>query len=305
MPYEIKELDRDYWPAGLHEIPEPPEKLWYAGALPNLERKLLCVVGSRKFSSYGKEAVEYLVGGLAGYPITIVSGLALGIDAIAHRAAIKNNLPTIAMPGSGLHPKALHPQTNADLAREIVYTGGTLISEMEPGAKASLMTHNTVEKKVFWSFPRRNRLMVGFCDAVILIEAGMKSGTLITARLAVEYNRELLTVPGSIFASTSEGTNLFLKLGAAPVRNPEDILEALKLDNSQQSLVFSKDKKNKRDYSDCSVNEKKILELLSEPCERDILIRNSGLQASEAQTILTLLEMKGYIQEVLGEIRLV
>lgn len=304
MSYEIKELNREYWSAGLSEIPEPPEKLWYAGAIPDLERKLLCVVGSRKFSSYGKEAVEYLVGGLAGYPITIVSGLALGIDAIAHRAAIKNNLPTIAMPGSGLSPKALHPQTNVDLAQEIVYTGGTLISEMEPEAKASLMTHNTAEKKVFWSFPRRNRLMVGFCDAVILIEAGTKSGTLITARLAAEYNRELLAVPGSIFASTSEGTNLFLKLGANPARNPEDILEALKIDNSQQSLVFSKDKKSKNNYSDCNEQEKKILGLLNGPCERDILIRNSGLPTHEAQTLLTLLEMKGYIEEVLGEVRL-
>jgi DNA processing protein len=304
MSYEIKVLAEEYWPAGLKEIPEPPEKLWYAGAIPDYSHKLLCVVGSRKFSSYGKEAVEYLVGGLSGYPITIVSGLALGIDAIAHRAAIKNNLPTIAMPGSGLHPRALHPQSHVDLAQEIIHTGGTLISEMKPDEKAGLMMHNTAAKKVFWSFPRRNRLMVGFCDAVLVIEAGLKSGTLITARLATDYNRELLTVPGSIFASTSEGSNTLLKLGAAPARNPEDILETLKLDNRQQMIDYSKSK-NKKDYSDCNEAEKKILELLTEPLERDTLIRNSGLTASEAQTILTLLEMKGYVQEVLGEIRLV
>jgi DNA processing protein len=305
MSYEIKELGRDYWPAGLMEIPEPPEKLWYAGALPDYSRKLLCVVGSRKFSSYGKEAVEYLVGGLAGYPVTIVSGLALGIDAIAHRAAIKNNLPTIAMPGSGLSPKAIHPQTNVELANEIVHRGGTLISEMRPDEKASLMMHNTASKKVFWSFPRRNRLMVGFCDAVLVIEAGLKSGTLITARLATDYNRELLTVPGNIFSSTSEGSNMLLRLGAAPARNPEDILEALNLNTPPYTLPLLRGGKTKQDYSDCNETERKILELLSEPCERDILIRNSGLTTHEAQTVLTLLEIKGYVQEVLGELRLV
>lgn len=306
MSYEIKALGEEYWPKGLSEIPEPPEKLWYAGQLPDLERKWLCVVGSRKFSSYGKEAVEYLVGGLAGYPITIVSGLALGIDAVAHRAAIKNNLPTIAMPGSGLHPKALHPQSNVDLAHDIIATGGALISEMAPEEKASLMTHNTAEKKVFWSFPRRNRLMVGASDTVLVIEAGFKSGTLITARLASDYNRELLTVPGSIFTSTSEGSNMLLKLGAAPARNPEDILEALHLDStSTLALPLAKGKGENTDYSDCSDGEKKIIELLSEPIERDELIRTSGMAAGEVQTILTLLEMKGYIQEVLGEIRLV
>jgi DNA processing protein len=303
MTYEIKALPEDCWPAGLHEIPEPPEKLYYAGEVPDYNRKLLCVVGSRKFSSYGKDAVEYLVGGLKGYPITIVSGLALGIDAIAHRAALKNNLVTIAMPGSGLQPKSLHPQSNVDLAHDIVATGGTLISEMEPEEKASLMTHNTAEKKVFWSFPRRNRLMVGASDAILVIEAGYKSGTLITARLASDYNKDLLTVPGSIFASTSEGSNMLLKMGAAPARSPEDILEALHIDTDANSLFHAQ--KNDKSYSDCSAEEKKIISLLAEPLERDILIRNSGLTAGEAQTMLTLLEMKGYITEVLGEIRLV
>lgn len=301
MSYKIKELTRDNWPERLSEIPEPPKKLYYAGQIPDYENKFLCVVGSRKFSSYGKEAVEYLVGGLRGQPITIVSGLALGIDSIAHRAAMKNNLITIAMPGSGLDPKALHPQTHIQLAEEIVERGGTLISEMEPEEKASLLTHNTSDKKVFWSFPRRNRLMVGISHAVLVIEAGLKSGTLITARLTTDYNRDLLSVPGSIFSSTTEGSNLLLKLGAAPAREPEDILEVLQLDNRQQIIDFSKDKKN---YSDCSKEELKIIELLSEPKERDDLIRLSELNIGEAQTLITLLEMKGYIKESLGEIRL-
>jgi DNA processing protein len=225
-----------------------------------------------------------------------------------HRAALRNNLPTIGMPGSGLHPKALHPQTNVDLAKEIVATGGTLISEMEPEQKASLLTHNTGGKKVFFSFPRRNRLMVGISHAVLIVEAGLKSGTLITAKLATEYNRDLLVVPGSIFSSTSEGANFFLHLGASAITKPEDILDALDLNTSSgltSRLPLSKGKQKKHDYSDCSENEKKILELLSEPLERDELVRRSGLKTSEIQTLLTLLELKGHIREQLGEIGLI
>src|SRR3989344_7827173 len=108
MPYEIRKFEREYWPPLLPEITDPPEKLYIAGKVPDYENKLLCVVGSRKYTSYGKEACEYLLRGLAGFPVTIVSGLALGIDSIAHKSALVNNLATIAVPGSGLHPSALH-----------------------------------------------------------------------------------------------------------------------------------------------------------------------------------------------------
>jgi DNA processing protein len=143
---------------------------------------------------------------LAGYPIGIVSGLALGIDAFAHEAALRAGLYTLAVPGSGLGDQVLYPASNRRLADRIVDGGGGLLSELSPDTRAAL-----------WTFPQRNRLMAGMCAATLLIEAGEKSGTLITARMAVDYNRELLVVPGSIFSPTSRGCHQFLKLGATPV----------------------------------------------------------------------------------------
>jgi DNA processing protein len=297
MSYEIKSLKTEDWPPLLKEINDPPEKLYYAGQVPDYSRKLLCVVGSRRFTQYGKEATEYLIEGLKGYPVTIVSGLALGIDSIAHKAALKTGLPTISIPGSGLDPKALHPQSHVKLAEEIVANRGTLISELEPDEKASLFTHNTAERKVFYSFPRRNRIMAGSCQATLIIEADLKSGTLITARLTSEYNRELLALPGSIFSQSTLGPHMFIRLGAALVRSSNDILEALKIDASNSSS------KNKN-YADCSENELKIIALLREPMEKDEVFARAGLSAGELQTLLTLLELKGYIKEFLGQIRL-
>src|SRR3989338_2002978 len=169
MSYKIKSLAKDAWPPLLAEINDPPKQLWYAGEIPDYSRKLLCVVGSRKFTQYGKDATEYLIEGLRGYPITIVSGLALGIDSIAHRAAMKNNLPTIAVPGSGLSLEVLHPQSHTRLAQEIVERGGMLMNEFDPEFKA-----------VYYSFPQRNRIMAGMSNATLIIEAEKKSGTLIT-----------------------------------------------------------------------------------------------------------------------------
>jgi DNA processing protein len=312
MSYKIKKLDKKDWPPLLTEINDPPEQLYYAGQIPDYTRKLLCIVGSRKYTNYGREAVEYLIRELSGYPITIVSGLALGIDSIAHRAALKNNLPTIAIPGSGLHPEALHPQTHVLLAEEIVERGGTLISEMEPEQKASLMMHDTVAKKVFFSFPRRNRIMAGMCHAILVAEAELKSGTLITSKLATEYNREVLTIPGSIFSPHSDGPHMLLRLGATPIRNADDILEALgigKLDFGSGSK--NSDKKsggNGNSYEDCSERELLIIKILAEPLERDEILRRANLEhqipIGETQTLLSLLELKGLIKESLGEIHL-
>ena len=309
MSYKIQKLNHKDWPPLLTEINDPPEQLYFAGNVPDYSRKLLCVVGSRKYTNYGREAVEYLIRELAGYPITIVSGLALGIDSIAHRAALKNNLPTIAIPGSGLHPEALHPQTHVMLAEEIVERGGTLISEMEPEQKASLMMHDTVAKKVFFSFPRRNRIMAGMCHAILVVEAELKSGTLITSKLATEYNREVLTIPGSIFSPHSDGPHMLLRLGATPIRNADDILEALnigKLDLGSSSKKSSG--KKETNYEDCSERELQIIKLLIEPLPRDEILRQAQseyqITVGEAQTLLSLLELKGLIRESLGEIRL-
>ena len=199
----------------LKEISDPPKQLYIRGILPSEdEYKFLTVIGSRKFSTYGKQVCEHLIRGLAGYPIVIVSGLALGIDSIAHQAALDNHLTTIAVPGSGLDDSVLYPASNRGLAQNILRAGGCLLSEFEPTFKATN-----------WSFPQRNRVMAGIAHATLVIEAENTSGTRITARLATDYNREVFAVPGSIFSPASEGTNELIREGATPVTRAEDILD--------------------------------------------------------------------------------
>ncbi len=293
MVYKIKKLDRKNWPPLLEEINQLPEKLFYAGVIPDWKRKLLCVVGARKNTSYGKEAVETLMEGLRGYPITIVSGLALGIDSIAHRVALKNNLPTISIPGSGLSLEVLHPQSHIHLAEEIIEKGGVLMNEFEPEFKATQ-----------WSFPQRNRIMAGMSHATLVIEAEKKSGTLITARLATEYNRDVLTLPGNIFNTTSQGPHMLIRLGATLIRDSDDILEALHLEKMENGNTKNDDEK----YFDCSEKEIMIVKLLIEPLPRDEILRQANtkhqISTGEAQTLLSLLELKGLIKEFLGEIHL-
>ena len=294
MNYEIKKLPRENWPPLLEEINQKPTKIYYRGNIPDWSQKLLCIVGARKNTMYGKESTEILIEGLRGYPITIVSGLALGIDGIAHRSAIKNKLTTIAIPGSGISPEVLHPQSHLKLAEEIIENNGTILNEFEPEFKATQ-----------WSFPQRNRIMAGMSHATLVIEAEKKSGTLITARLATEYNRDVLALPGSIFNTTSEGPHMLIRLGATPVRNSDDILEALHLEKQSASANAPADEAK---YFDCSEKEMLIIDLLKEPMEKDVLIRltlnQHKMSVSESQTLLSLLELKGLIKETLGELRL-
>lgn len=283
-----RSLTQANYPEALLEIPEIPPLLYIEGELPGPEYHLLTIVGSRKFSQYGREVCEKLIAGLRGYPVAIVSGLALGIDTIAHQAALKARLPTIAFPGSGLDRKVLHPHSNRRLADEIVAAGGALISEFPPTMPAGLHT-----------FPKRNRLMAGLGRATLVIEAGEKSGTLITARLALDYNREVLAVPGSIFSPSTTGTNELIRRGATVVTKPEHILDVFDLVQvgvvSQPTL-----------FDNVSDKEKVILELLTiEPLPRDEVIARSGLTTGDANATLAMMEIKGLIIESLGELRLV
>lgn len=284
---EIIKIEKKDLPQAFLEMPDPPKALYIEGRWPGEEYIFLTVVGSRKFSTYGKEVCEELIAGLAGYPIAIVSGLAIGIDTIAHKAALKAGLPTLAFPGSGLDRSVIHPSSNKKLADEIVYAGGALVAEYEPTQPAGIHT-----------FPRRNRLMAALAKATLIIEAGEKSGTLITARLALDYNRDVLAVPGSIFNFGSKGTNRLIRQGATPIIDSKDILEALgfKLEETdgQQKL-----------FADLTENEQKIVGILQiEPLPRDELIMDSGLSAADANQTLATLEIKGLIKETLGEVRL-
>ncbi|MFZ2038671.1 MAG: DNA-processing protein DprA [Minisyncoccia bacterium] len=282
----LRELNIEEIPSRLKEIPQPPEKLFLAGELPGDDYKYLCVVGSRKYTNYGAEVVKKLISGLAGQKIVIVSGLALGIDTLAHREALGAGLPTVAVPGSGLDSKVIYPATNLSLAKKILAEGGALLSEFEPNFKATT-----------WSFPQRNRIMAGLSHAILVIEAEKKSGTLITARMATDYNRDVLTVPGSIFSSTSEGPHLLLSLGATPITSSHDILVALGLDTDEtKNLTLN--------YDDCSPEEKLIIENLGEPVERDELCRLVNMPMSKLNEVLSLMEIKGLINERGGEIYL-
>lgn len=283
---DVYKLRPEQFPKALLEIPQPPKTLYIRGSLPKEDMVYLAVVGSRKHTSYGKDICEKLISGLKGYPIVIVSGLALGIDSVAHKSAMENKLITISFPGSGLDNNVLYPRTNINLAQEIINNGGCLISEMEPNLKATL-----------YSFPQRNRLMAGISKAVLIIEAEEKSGTLITARMALDYNREVLAVPGSAFSSNSNGTNSLIKQGATPVTNSEDILIA---------LGFKIEKEEKRDeekYADCGAQEMKVINLLREPMERNDLIRELGMNIGEANALLSIMELKELIKEELGEVK--
>lgn len=260
----------------LHEIPEPPKKLWYRGHLPPPDIKLLAVVGSRQYSTYGKQVIEKLFKDLAPYPIGIISGLARGIDTLAHEAALTNKLYTLAVPGSGLSDAVLYPAQNRHLATRILDHQGGLLSELEPETRAAT-----------WTFPKRNRIMAGLTHGTLLIEASAKSGTLITARLAVDYNRELLAVPGSIFSANSYGVHQFIKLGATVVTEGADILAALRIEEKKSTPETT---------LELSREEEKVLTCLIEPIPRDILIRTLGLSTAEASSLLMQMELKGYLK---------
>ncbi len=293
MSYPIRELPPEEFPPQLFEIPQPPKQLFLAGALPSPETVLLAVVGSRRCTTYGKDACEKIISGLRGYDIAIVSGLALGIDALAHRTALDAGLQTLAVPGSGLSPHVLYPQSNVRLAEEIVSKGGGLLSEYENDFKATL-----------YSFPQRNRIMAGLCRAVLVIEADEKSGTLITARLATEYNRDVLAVPNGIFSSNSRGTNRLIKQGATPVGTGEDVLVALGFETGNTFGFDSADReKEEKILAELSDAERHIWELLIEPLPRDEIIRTAKFSVQEINSLLMVMEIKGLVKEELGEIR--
>ena len=280
---EVRKLLEREFPPLLSEMPDPPHSLYMRGSLPPPGAALLSVVGSRRMSAYGKEACERLIAGLAGYPISIVSGLALGIDGVAHTAALKAGLHTLAIPGSGLDDSVLYPRSHHGLAREILKASGGLLSEEPPLFRARPE-----------SFPKRNRIMAGISRATLVVEASIKSGTLITARLALDYNRELLAVPHPIFSESGAGGHLFMKLGAAPVRSTDDILEALRIEPATSATAQA---------LDLSPNEERVLGALVGPLPRDEIIRTLGMSTAEANALLLSMELRGLIQETLGAVR--
>ncbi len=283
-PFPIIQIDPEKEFPQLTELPQPPKTLYVRGSLEEINgRKLIAFVGSRKCTSYGKAMCRLLIEGLRGYPVVIVSGLALGIDSVAHQAALDAGLPTISFPGSGLEWKVMYPAQHRGLAENILKAGGALISEYPPDHRAAP-----------WTFPKRNRLVAGIADLSIIIEAEEKSGALITARLATEYNKTVGTIPGPVTSPSSKGTNWLLKLGAVPITETADILRELGLTPDVRTTLS--------ELALLNSDEERVLAALTEPKSRDQLMTELNLTPAEANVIFSTLEIKGAIRESLGMI---
>lgn len=290
-PYSRRQLVDDEIPHLLQKIYTPPEQLWIEGRLP-ADHKYLCVVGSRRHSAYGREACEQLIAGLAGYPVCIVSGLAIGIDSITHQAALDAGLPTIAFPGSGLDRDVLYPATHRPLAEKILAAGGALLSEFDLWQTAAP-----------WTFPQRNRLMAGISDATLIIEASEKSGTLITAAHAREENREVLALPGQIFSPVAQGPNDLIRDGAAVIRSSLDILYALGLKEKEQNLGPNQHLGTKNNNKDSPKLHSEIVSLVSvEALDRDSLAERLGVDITAITIAVSELEMYHRVVERGGKI---
>ncbi|NCA94163.1 MAG: DNA-protecting protein DprA [Sphingobacteriia bacterium] len=277
------DFDSPDYPRLLKEIPSAPYLIYYKGDYDFNSRPLLAIVGSRKFTTYGQQVALSLARDLAGAGITVVSGMALGIDTFAHRGALEAGGQTLAVLGSSLEDSFIGPRTNFNLSRQII-ANGALLSDYPPGTQATAQT-----------FPARNRLMAGLTTGTIVVEAAQQSGTLITANMALDFNREVFSVPGNIFSPVSQGTNSLIKQGAKIITGVNDILEELNLTDFRQE-------KKIQEIIPASKEEEIILQILSnEPQHIDRIIKLSKINTSIVSSTLIILEMKGYIKDMGGQ----
>lgn len=280
---EIKKIsieDKNY-PRILKKIPDPPKTLYIRGEL-NPDEICFGVVGTRKFSTYGKQAALEIAGDLAEAGITVASGLAPGIDTFAHLATIERKKRTIAVLGTGIDEKTIYPQSNLKLAKQIVESGGCLISEYPPGTPG-----------LKGNFPQRNRIISGLSLGIVVIEAKEKSGALITASYAFKQSRKVFAVPGSIYSFNSRGPHILLKRGAKLAVRAEDILKELNLPG----------KGKKKELKGDSKEENLILKMLNEEAlDIEKIIKETKLATATVNSILTILEIKGRIRNLGGNI---
>lgn len=286
---EIKNIsiEDENYPELLKKIPDAPKILYFKGVLPNKNDYCFAIVGTRRCSAYGQQVALKISGELADAGLTIVSGLAPGIDTFSHSAVVEKRRRTIAILGTGLDEKSIYPQTNLDLSRKIVANGGCLISELPPGTRGSKFT-----------FPKRNRIISGLSLGVLVIEAKEKSGSLITANYAISQEKNIFAVPGPIFSLNSKGSNQLIKNGAKLVESPEDILAGLGLVG-----LFNLKQKPKKDFKTENKEEWLIFGTLKEePLHIDKIIEKTKLNASIVVTTLALMEISGKIRNLGGNI---
>lgn len=271
-------VDDENYPALLKETSGPPFLLYYQGTLTDPRDKFsVAVVGTRKISPYGKQATEKITAELTRHGIAIVSGLALGVDAVAHQTCLEEKGRTIAVVGSGLDRSVLYPPDNISLAEKIINNGGLIVTEYPP---------LTEPQKFF--FPQRNRIIAGLSLGTLVVEAPLTSGALLTAKIALDQNREVFAVPGNIFSENAIGPNNLLKLGAKPVIDAADIMESLNLEHAESFAEAEKI------ILGDTEEENLILKFLThEPIQVDDLRRQTKLDSSLLSSTLTLMEMKG------------
>lgn len=288
--------DPDY-PLLLKEIPDPPPIIFYRGDLSNnllnQEKQFLAVIGARQCTSYADKVIKNILPPNLLKQIIIISGLASGVDRLAHQQALGGGAKTVAVLGSGLSWKQFYPRSNRQLAEEIIKSGGCLLSEFPP---------DTPPNKI--NFPRRNRLISGLSHGVLVIEAAVKSGSLITARLALEQGREVLAVPGNIFWEKSTGTNQLIQAGAKPILTANDLAESLNLQiEVKTEKILTTGRAN---FDLLSANEKLIYFLIlsryqcGEKINLEKIATASELDTSTINSTLTILEIKGLIKELSG-----
>lgn len=273
--------DNDYPPL-LSALHDPPEFLFVRGRLPAPNDACLAIVGSRKNTEYGQRVTNLIVPDLVRAGLTIVSGLAFGIDSIAHRATLAAGGRTIAILGSGVDRESVTPVSHTGLADQIVSSGGAVISEYPQGTPGSKFT-----------YPARNRIIAGLSVGTLVVEAAERSGALITARSALNENREVFAVPQNITSPTAYGVNRLIQMGAHPVTSAEDVLQALGMEKPAPKHLSLPEA--------ATPEEKKILGLLSaEPLHIDSIIQSLNLPSGAVMSVLTLLELNGMVQNLGG-----
>jgi DNA processing protein len=276
-------LDDDY-PVNLRQVADPPPVLFTRGRLTNRDQTAVALVGTRKATAYGKAVADRLTRDLAQAGVTVVSGLARGIDTVVHHAAMHDRGRTLAVLGNGLDQ--IYPAENAALARKIVDSrSGALVSEFGPGIPPDAV-----------NFPRRNRIISGLSLVTVILEAGEPSGALITADFALEQGRDVLAVPGSIFSPTCAGTNHLIKQGATPVTCADDILDVL---NSHAPGTATTDAGLACPVPELPPDESSVWRALSpEPRHIDTLARDLTMRPGEVSATLAVLELKGLARQV-------
>ncbi len=286
-------LEDEAYPYLLKQISDAPIVLYVVGSEitqkpEKEEKKIIAVVGTRKITAYGREVTEKIVGDLVTSGFTIVSGMALGVDTVAHQTTIKNHGQTIAVLGCGVD--VIYPPQNRQLYFDIIESGGCIVSEMPLNHWATKGT-----------FPARNRIISGLSRGVLMTEGAIDSGALITCSYAGEQGRDVFAVPGLITSSLSEGTLSLLKKGAKLVTGAEDILEEFGMEKPPKNY----NRYNNNNYNDYTAEEKEIIDLLQqENLTADDIIKNTGQKASAVNTLLSLLEIKGYIKNCEGKYKL-